>query len=261
VDAVPVEMKERLFIGAAVPQLASLGGEVSSAARIVVCHVTAPARNGPPGGPVGRAKGLLDALHDNRQHGPFYRDLGVSPPLVDDDPAHVGVLAVEVTPGRPRTQYMIGTELRLDGQFIASVPMRAAAPNDIAGGSGEQARISAARLLYGKAVRAGFARHTALLAERPGAVVIRHRHQRDADKTWRTWITAICGAGGAGQEHWAAGAPLAGWRPAAVASVLDTGIDTPVLYELWAERPRALLRPLSSSTPLIRRKFGPIAMA
>lgn len=233
-DAVPVELKERLFIGSAVPQLASVGGEVPSAARVVVCHVTAPARNGRSGGPVGRAKGLLDALHDNRRHGPFYRDLGVSPPLVNDDPAHVGVLAVEVAAGHPRTQYMIGTELCVDGQLIASVPVHAAAPNDIAGSPDETSRISAARLLYGKAVREGFVRHAAPLRERPSAVVIRHWSRRDADNTWRTWIHAICGASATDQEHWAANAPLAGWRPAAIASLLDTGIDTPVLYELWS---------------------------
>jgi hypothetical protein len=61
---------------------------------------------------------------------------------------------------------------------------------------------------------------------------MRHRPQRDADNTWRTWINAMCSGGGTDQEHWAAGAPLAGWRPAAIASVLDTCIDTLVLYEL-----------------------------
>jgi hypothetical protein len=158
----------------------------------------------------------------------------VSPPLVNDDPAHLGVLAVEVTRGPPRTQYLIGTELRIDGHLIASVPVRAAAPNDIAGSPGEKDGISAARLQYGKAVRESFARHAALLKGYPSAVVIRHRPQRDADNTWHTWINAICGTGGTGQQHWAAGAPLAGWRPTAIASVLDTRIDIPVLYELWA---------------------------
>jgi len=114
--------EERIFIGAAVPQLAvAAAGDFPATARVVVCHVTALARHGPPAGPVGRDKGLLDALLDNRRSGPFYRDLGVSPPLVDDDPAHVGVLAVGVTPGHPRTRYLIGTEFRIDGQLVASV--------------------------------------------------------------------------------------------------------------------------------------------
>ncbi len=123
------------------------------AARVVVCHVTAPARHGPPGGPVGRAKGLLDALHDNRRSGPFYRDLGASPPLVNDDPTHVGVLAVEAIPGYLRTRYLIGTEFRVNGRLVASVPVHVTAPNDIAGSPDENTRISAARLQYGKAVR------------------------------------------------------------------------------------------------------------
>jgi hypothetical protein len=228
-----MELGERQFFGAAVPQLASGRTSVPSAARVVVCHVTAPARNGRPGGPVGRAKGLLDALHDNRRHGPFYRDLGVSPLLADDSPAYVTALAVEVSPGHPRTQYLIGTELRVDDQMLASVPVVLAAPNDIAGTPGETARINASRRQYGAAVREAFAHREALLAARPSAVVIRHWPQRDADNTWRTWIAALCGADRVGQDHWTSGAPLAGWRPAAVASIADTRISAPVLYELW----------------------------
>ena len=129
---------------------------------------------------------------------------------------------------------MLGTEFQVSGQLVASVPVHAAAPNDIVGTPGEKAAISAARLQYGKAVREGFARRTAPLTEHPRAVVVRHKPQCDADNTWHTWITAICRAGGTNRDHWAADAPLAGWRPAAIASVLDTGIDAPVLYELWA---------------------------
>lgn len=48
-------------------------------------------------------------------------------------------------------------------------------------------------------------------------------------------MRAICGVlGGAGLPHWADGAPLAGWRPTAVASIADTTINSPVRYELWA---------------------------
>jgi len=204
-----------------------------SPACAVIGHITAPGRNGHQGGPVGRAKGLLDALHDNRLHGPFYRDLGMSPPLVDDDPAHVAVLAVEVSTGDPRTEYLIGTGLRIEGQMLASVRVGRAAPNDIAGAPGEAARIDAARRQYCAAVSEAFARREGLLTPRPGAVVIRHWPQRDADNTWRTWITAICGALRGGHDHWATGAPLVGWRPTAIASVADTSISAPVLYELW----------------------------
>src|SRR5205807_17696 len=104
VGAVPVEQNESAFIQVAVPQLALVNAAVPSGASVVVGHVTALAGNGTPGGPVGRAKGLLDALHDNRRFGPFYCDLGVSPPLVDDDPAHVELLAIEVARGQPRTR-------------------------------------------------------------------------------------------------------------------------------------------------------------
>jgi hypothetical protein len=233
VDAAPVEMSERRFFAAAVPELAPRRGRGPSPGHVVVGHVTAPGRNQQPGGPVGRAKGLLDALHDNRCHGPFYRDLGVQPPLADDDPAHVSVLAVEVGAGDPRTEYLIGTGLRVDGQLLAAVPIERAAPNDIAGTPGEATRIDAARRQYRAAVSEAFGLQIGLAAACPGAVVVRHWPQRDPDNTWRTWTTAICGAPRGGNDHWAAGAPLNGWRPTAVASVADTSINTPVVYELW----------------------------
>lgn len=236
VDAVPVELKESLFIETAVPRLAEVAGEVPVAARVVVGHVTAPARNGLPGGPVGRAKGLLDALHDNRRHGPFYRDFGVSPPLINDDPEHVQVLAIEVIAGHSVTQYAIGTELHINGQLVATVPVLFPAPNDIAGTPDEMVKIRAARVQYGKAVRDGFAQHTAPLTQHPAAVVVRHPPERDADNTWRTWISAICAPPRTAAGHWAADAPLAGWRPTAVASMADVSIDSPVVYELWSSK-------------------------
>jgi hypothetical protein len=95
-------------------------------------------------------------------------------------------LAVEVSAGEPRTGYLIRTGLRVEGQMLASVPVGRAAPNDIAGTAGEGARIGAARRQYGAAVWQAFARH-ALLTAHPGAVVIRHWPQRDADNTWHTW--------------------------------------------------------------------------
>lgn len=64
-------------------------------------------------------------------------------------------------------------------------------------------------------------------------LVIRHRPQRDADNTWHTWIAAPCGADRVSQGHRTSGAPLAGRRPAAAASMADTRINAPVLYELW----------------------------
>lgn len=105
---------------------------------------------------MGRAKGLLDALHDNRQHGPLYRDFGVQSPLLDDGPAHVDALAVEVAEGQSHSQYSIGVGLDVRGRLIASVPVHAAAPNDIWASSGEKARINVARDTYGKGRPRGF---------------------------------------------------------------------------------------------------------
>ena len=79
--------------------------------------------------------------------------------------------------------------------------MQIAAPSDIAGSSDEKARISNARLQFGKAARESLTRHATPLRERPTAVVMRHRPQRDADNTWRTWINAMCSAGATDQEH------------------------------------------------------------
>ena len=123
--------------------------------------------------------------------------------------------------------------MRVAGQLLAEVPVRCAAPNDIAGTSGERARIAAARLAFGQAVRTAFTQHSLARVSEVGAVVVRHHPQRDEDNTWQTWITAICGAASPGARHWADGAPLAGWRPTAVASIADTTISSPVRYELW----------------------------
>ena len=138
---------------------------------------------GGPVGPVGRAEGLLDAVHDNRHRGPFYRELGVPPPPANDDPSHVSALTVEVDTGHPRTEYMIGTELRSDGHMLISVPVRLAAPNDIAGTPVENLRISEARRQYGAAVREAFAPHEAFSRSTSGRRGIRHWPQRDADNT------------------------------------------------------------------------------
>ena len=232
VDAVPAEETKRLFWEQAVPQLSVQGGSPPPRPCVVVCRVTAPAAWGnPPGGPLGRAKGLLDALHDDRKSGPRYRDLPGRAPLVDDHPEHVCGLAVEVTPGEPRTEYLIGPELVVAGPLLASVPVEAAAPNDIVGTPDEKAKIAHGRAVFAAAVKRGFTSYTDLRDHGPTTLVIRHRPQRDEDNTWATWLAAVCGARGQGPAHWAHGAPLAGWAPMAVASVADAGLETPVVYE------------------------------
>jgi hypothetical protein len=187
-----------------------------------------------PGGPLGRAKGLLDALHDDRRSGPQYQDLPGRAPLVDDHPSHVRALAVEIAAGEPQTEYLIGAELAIAGELIASVPVEAPAPNDIVGTPDEKAKIATGRAAFAAAVQRAFANPRSLLHRRPAALVVRHRPQRDEDNTWATWIAAVCGPGRQGPTHWAYGAPLAGWVPTAVASTADPTLETPVLYEVWS---------------------------
>jgi hypothetical protein len=158
VSAAPGEDHRTAFFEAAVPALAARGMPAAAGPLIVAGHITAGGRR--PGGPAGRGKAFLDALHEDRKCGPKYRDLGAPAPLPDDTPRHVGGLALEVRPGAPETRYLIGTRLRVAGQLLAEVPVRCAAPNDIAGTSGERARIAAARLAFGQAVRTAFTQHS-----------------------------------------------------------------------------------------------------
>ena len=176
-------------------------------------------------------KALVEALHDDRRSGPKYRDLGVRAPLAVDDPTHVSGLAVGAVADDPRTEYMLGTELRVAAELLASVSVDSAAPNDIGATPSETAKIDEARIGYGWAVREAFAAYTSSVL-RPRALVVRHRPERDEDNTWATWTGAICGVRGGGPAHWTAGAPLAGWRPTAVASLADASMDASVIYEL-----------------------------
>jgi len=231
VDAVPTEERKREFWEIAVRRFATHAGPRPPQPCLVVCRVTAPARWGrPPGGPLGRAKGLLDALHDDRRSGPRY---GACAPLQDDHPEHVSGLAVEVRAGEPRTDYLVGRGLRIAGELLASVPVAVEAPNDIVGTLGEKARIAVDRIAYGRAVREAFASYAGLMNRRPAALVVRHRPQRDEDNTWATWIAGACGVRSRHGEHWAAEAPLTGWAPTSIASLADATLDAPVRYEIW----------------------------
>jgi len=173
-------------------------------------------------------------LHDDRRSGPQYQDLPGRAPLVDDHPSHVRALAVEIAAGEPQTEYLIGAELAIAGELIASVPVEAPAPNDIVGTPDEKAKIATGRAAFAAAVQRAFANPRSLLHRRPAALVVRHRPQRDEDNTWATWIAAVCGPGRQGPTHWAYGAPLAGWVPTAVVSTADPTLETPVLYEVWS---------------------------
>lgn len=234
VAAVSTEGTKRAYWQAAVPQLARVAALSPPSPCVVVCRVTAPgARDTPPGGPLGRAKGLLDALHDDRKSGPWYRDVAGRAPLLDDHPAHVCGLAVEVRPGDPRTEYVLGTELFVAGRLLAKVPVPVRAPNDIVGTPGEKAKIAAGRIAFAAAVQRAFATHPGLLDESPIALVVRHHPERDEDNTWATWIAAACGTRRSTTAHWAHAAPLMGWAPRAVASIADPSLATPVVYEVW----------------------------
>ncbi len=232
--AVPSEDRKREYWAVAVPQLAAktLGHRLPDPC-VVVVRVTAPMNwTEPPGGPVGRAKSSLDALHDDRSTGPYYWALGATPPLLDDTPAHLAGLAVEVRPGERRTQYTIGKSLGPRGTQVLSVAVEREAPNDVVGTPSDKQRIAAARVRYAAEVREAFASKS--LPDRPKALVIRHWPQRDEDNTWATWVAAACGVRRGPRGHWAANAPLADWAPTSIASVADPSLDTPVVYEIWA---------------------------
>jgi hypothetical protein len=236
VAAVPSEDHRTAYFQAAVPVLAAHGKPLGTEPLIIAGHISAMAKGRLSGGSAGRVKVFLDALHDDRRSGLKYRDIGAVAPLADDDPRHVGGLAIEVRAGSPQaqTRYLIGAKLRVSGQLLAEVPVQCEAPNDIGGSASERARITADRLAFGNAVRAAFTQCSAPRIADLAAVVVRHHPRRDEDNTWQTWITAVCGtAGSRGVVHWAEGAPLAGWRPTAIASIADTTIETPVRYELW----------------------------
>lgn len=90
IPAAPTEERKREFWDRAVPLLAEQNPQPPPVPCVVVCRVAAPGHWGnPPGGPMGRAKGLLDALHDDRRSGPKYADLGAPAPLSNDDPGCV----------------------------------------------------------------------------------------------------------------------------------------------------------------------------
>lgn len=126
------------------PALAARGWPAATVPLIVAGHISEGVRR--PGGPAGRGRAFLDALHDDRKSGPKYRDLGAPAPIPDDTPRHVGGLALEVRLGAPETRYPIGARLRVAGRLLAEVPVRCAAPNDIASTSGERARIGLVKL-------------------------------------------------------------------------------------------------------------------
>src|SRR3954453_9043577 len=95
----------------AVPQIVAAGIPPAPTPAVVVARVSSFA----PSGPKGRAKALLDALHDGRLSGPWYRDFGAPAPLPGDEPRYVRGLAVEMRRAEEAesVEYMIGSNLRV----------------------------------------------------------------------------------------------------------------------------------------------------
>ena len=228
------------YFAVAVPAIAATRLDLPPGPCVVTATVTDVASPGRrPAGPKDRAKGVLDALHDARRTGPFYRELGVSAPLANDHPAVVRGLAVEVHAGpEPRVEYAIGTDLQIAGELIGAIDVDDApeAPNDVRE-SGP--RLDADRAAFAAAVCAGWQRAQRDFGDpaRATAVVVRHRpfrSPRDEDNTWATWFGTLAGTSRAAQVAWAGSSPFAGNRFTALASVCEPGLAASTRYELYA---------------------------
>ncbi|MCC7140230.1 MAG: hypothetical protein IT460_17555 [Planctomycetes bacterium] len=224
----------RQYFEVAVPEIARLRRGAARTPCVVVARVTARpvAGRSQPGGPKDRAKGLMDALHDDRRNGPKYRDLGAVPPLPDDHGEYVHGLAVEVQAGASDSvEYRLGPSLQVAGKHLFVLDVSVPAPNDIA----ESAALVAPRRAFVEdLVRRCDRRAAAACASKARAVVVRHRPQRDEDNTWATWISALTGGSVWSREAWGPeGSPLAGWSPMAIASVADPTLPCEVRYEVY----------------------------
>ncbi len=237
VPGAPTEDTKRRFWEGAVPLIAAAGLPAAPARCVVIARVTAATKGPiPPGGPRGRAKGLLDALHDDRGSGPKYSQMGVRPPLANDNPEDVGGLAVEVRAGTTAcVEYRVGTGLQVAGQHRLSLDVNAAGPNDIAGTRQEKVGIAERCVQLAEAVHCTWNRSAATICAREvKAIVVHHHPARDEDNTWNTWTYALCGAARTGPEHWAAKTPLAGANALAFASIADRALKTPTRYSIYS---------------------------
>ena len=225
------------YFDEAVPLIAQSGIARPISPCVVVARVTSRVAAGrrTPAGPKDRAKGLMDALHDDRRKGPKYRDLGAVAPLPDDDPDHVVGLAVEVVGGsEDAVTYRLGASLEVAGELHCSpIDVAIAAPNDI----DESARLAAPRREFAEAVARAVAT-TGVSAVPPadGCLVIRHHPQRDEDNTWATWIAGLVGRSAWSRPAWPNGSPFQPWAPLAIASVAEPSLPCPVRYEIYKRR-------------------------
>lgn len=189
------------------------------------------------GGPKDRAKGLLDALHDQRQTGPFYRDFGVEAPLPDDHPPVVAGLAVEVRAGdEPAVEYRIGSRLTLAWNVVGTIDVDASfgeAPNDIRESS---TRLTEERERFAEGVVRGWNRASGDIdPSEVRGVLIRHlpfASPRDEDNTWATWLGSLRGTSAAAKRVWGAASPLGAAEITAVGSVADGSLPCVTRFEL-----------------------------
>jgi hypothetical protein len=235
VPAAPKFETYRQYFEIAVPEIARARKGPARTPCVVVARVTARPAQGrsTPGGPKDRAKGLMDALHDDRTNGPKYRDLGARAPLPDDHGESVHGLAVEVHAGMPDSvEYRLGRVLQIVGRLLMDpIDVCVPAPNDI----DESARLVTPRRAYVADLVARCDRRGAEgCVQHARALVVRHRPQRDEDNTWATWISALTGGSAWSKEAWGSSpSPFSGWWPRAIASVADSSLPCEVRYEVY----------------------------
>ena len=233
VPAAPKFDHYREYFEVAVPTIIKARKGAAKTPCIIVARVTARPAGGRalPGGPKDRAKGLMDALHDDRTKGPKYADLKAVPPLPDDDPRYVHGLAVEVHAGETDSvEYRLGDRLLIAGSLLTTVEVDVPAPNDI----DESARLVAPRRAYVEdLVRRCEANSARGCISKARCLVVRHRPKRDEDNTWATWISALTGGSAWSRAAWPSGSPFSGWSPMAIASVADARLKCEVQYELY----------------------------
>lgn len=233
IDAAPKFETGANFIEVAVPIIAALDLGRPALPVVVIAHVEDAVAKGRalPAGPIDRAKPLLDALHDNRHRGPFYRELDTIAPLPDDDARHVSGLAVEVTSSsRPSVQYTLASRLSISGRCLGKAAVDVVAPNDVPGSRAEHSGVVKARQAYASAVRDAT---EGMIISNPCVLVIRHKPGRDEDNTWRTWVGSLLATSKWAADMWGDTRPFRDWKPMAIASLSDPGIECEVVYEIW----------------------------
>ncbi len=214
-----------------VPKLAAGGQDRPALPCVVTARITLqPDGRRVPFGPKGRAKAVLDALHDQRKVGVKYEALGAVPPLPDDDPNFVRGYGLEVQSGSTTgIEYRIGSALVLqNSQLLSSLDVHASAPNDV----GPQALMLAALDRFAKVLGNEVWSPSVPVSCSPLALVIRHRPERDEDNTWMNWIAALVQPRYQRHRTWPMLYPV-GWNPPSVATIADADLTVPTRYELY----------------------------